>query len=125
MGLLADTAKKNSNFLKISKGEKIVCTYLSARVIPNTMDPTKESVQYKFSTEFGDKFWTNGNSKVMLFFDSINAGTIVIIKRLPWINKDKIEDTNKSTYEVGVYNPTKEINNPDDVKSPEEIEFNG
>lgn len=108
MGQLADTAKKNSNFLKINKGETIIATYLSARIIPSTMDPTKETVQYKFSTDFGDKFWTNGNSKIMLFFDGIQAGTKVRITRLPWLNKDGSEDTNKSTYEVVTNEPPKD-----------------
>lgn len=100
MGQLADTAKKNSNFLKIAKGESIHAKFLSYRIIPSTMDPTKETIQYKFNTEFGDKFWTNGNSTIMMFFDSIAEGTVVEITRKPWVNKDGTEDTNKSTYEV-------------------------
>lgn len=100
MGQLADTAKKNSNFLKISKGETIKAKYLSYRVVPSSMDPTKETVQYKFSTEFGDKFWTNGNSSIMIFFDGLATGSTVEITRNPWLNKDGTEDSNKSTYEV-------------------------
>lgn len=100
MGQLADTAKKNSNFLKLSKGESMEVTFLAFRVVPSTMDPTKETVQYKFGTEFGEKYWTNGNSSIMLFFDGFPAGRKVIITRSPWINKDGKEDSSKSTYEV-------------------------
>lgn len=100
MGQLADTAKKNSNFLKLAKGETIIVKYLSYRIIPSTMDPTKDTIQYKFSTEFGDKFWTNGNSQIMMFFDSLQLDTMVKIGRSPWINKDGTEDSNKSTYDV-------------------------
>ena len=100
MGALADTAKKNSNFFKIEKGETMVVTYVDYRIIPSTMDPTKDSVQYRFATEFGDKFWTNGSGPIMLFFDSIEKGTVVSITRAPWINKDGSEDTSKSTYVV-------------------------
>lgn len=100
MGALADTAKKNSNFLKINKGETMVVTYLSYRIVPSTLDPSKESVQYKFSTQFGDKYWNNGNSSIMLFFDSLKGGEVIRIIRKPWFNKDGKEDTNKSTYEV-------------------------
>lgn len=114
MGILSDTAKKNSNFLKINKNETVIVTYLSARIVPSNMDPTKETVQYKFSTEHGDKFWTNGTSKIMVFFDSIAFGTVVRITRLPWINKDGSENTNKSTYEVIFQS----------IKGPEDIVHN-
>lgn len=100
MGELADTARKNSNFLKINKHETVTVTYKGYRIIPSTMDPTKDSIQYKFDTEFGEKFWTNGNSQIMMFFDKLTAGTVVAITRKPWINKDKSEDSSKSTYEV-------------------------
>lgn len=100
MGELANTAKKNSNFLKISRHETVTVTYKGYRIIPNSMDPTKDSVQYKFDTEFGEKFWTNGNSQIMMFFDGLNPGAVVAITRNPWINKDKTEDASKSTYEV-------------------------
>ncbi len=100
MGQLADTAKKNSNFLKIEKGETVLVTFLSYRIVPSTMDPTKDTVQYKFSTEHGDKFWTNGNSAIMMFFDDLKAGSLVNITRKAWLNKDKTEDASKSTYEV-------------------------
>lgn len=100
MGQLADAAKKNSNFLKIDKGETVVVVYLGARLVPSTMDPTKESAQYKFSTEHGEKFWTNGNGAIMKFFDTLPLNTKVSITRNPWINKDKSIDSNKSTYEV-------------------------
>ena len=100
MGELANTAKKNSNFLKIARNETVTVTFKGYRIIPSTMDPTKDSVQYKFDTEFGEKFWTNGNSQIMMFFDNLQPGTVVAITRKPWINKDKTEDTSKSTYEV-------------------------
>lgn len=116
MGQLADTAKKNSNFLKISKGESIIVKYISARIIPSTMDPTKETIQYKFHTEFGEKFWTNGNSKIMMLFDTIPIGTTVKITRLPWINKDGSEDTNKSTYEVSSNKTPTNVTSPEDIQ---------
>lgn len=100
MGQLADTAKKNSNFLKLNKGETMCVKFLSFRVIPSTMDPTKDTVQYKFSTPHGEKFWTNGNSSIMMFFDELKPDSLVNISRKPWTNKDGSEDTNKSTYEV-------------------------
>lgn len=103
MGQLADTAKKNSNFLKMNKGETILVTFLSYRVVPSSLDPTKDTVQYKFSTEHGDKFWTNGNSSIMMFFDELAAGTKVLITREAWLNKDKTEDASKSTYKVSVF----------------------
>lgn len=100
MGELADTARKNSNFLKIEKHETVTATYLGFRKIPSTMDPAKDTIQYKFGTPFGEKFWTNGNSRIMLFFDKLQPGVVVAISRKPWINKDNSEDTSKSTYEV-------------------------
>lgn len=100
MGALADTAKKNSNFFKIERGESLIVKYLDYRIVPSTMDPTKDSVQYRFSTEHGDKFWTNGNGSIMLFFDTLTKGSMVRITRNPWINKDKTEDKSKSTYVV-------------------------
>lgn len=103
MGELANTAKKNSNFLKISKNETVTVTYMGYRIIPSTMDPTKDSVQYKFNTEYGEKFWTNGNSQIMMFFDTLKPGVVVAITRKPWINKDKSEDSSKSTYEVSEF----------------------
>ena len=68
MGELKDTARKNSNFLKITKGESVTVIYQGYRIVPSTMDPTKDTVQYKFDTEFGQKFWTNGNSAIMSLF---------------------------------------------------------
>lgn len=100
MGQLADTARKNSNFLKTVKGETVEVQFLGYRIVPSTMDPTKDSIQYKFQTPHGEKFWTNGNSEIMMFFDSIKTGTTVYITRRPWINRDKTEDTSKSTYIV-------------------------
>jgi hypothetical protein len=101
MGKLADAAKKNSNFLKIEKGETVIVSFVKARLIPSQQDPTKEVAQYCFDTEFGQKFWTNGNSKIMMFFDALKTGTKVSISRDKWINKtDGKEDTAKSTYVV-------------------------
>lgn len=101
MGELRNTAKKNSNFLKMEKGETVVVTYVDYRVIPSTMDPTKDTVQYKFATPDGDKFWTNGSSHVMYFFDDLPKGSIVKITRDKWFSKDgKTEDPNKSSYIV-------------------------
>lgn len=103
MGFLRDTAKKNSNFLKLEKGEEMVVTFLAARVIPSTMDPTKETVQYKLGTELGEKFWTNGNSAIMMFFDDIEPGTKIKIKRDVWLNKGGVEDPSKSSWLVEKY----------------------
>lgn len=104
MGLLADAAKKNSNFLILAKGESIEVTYLSVRLVPSTMDPTKDVAQYKFSTPHGDKFWTNGNGKIMTFFDTLEAGRIVRIKRDKAIKADGAEDSTKSVYTVEAVN---------------------
>lgn len=100
MGALRDAAKKNSNFLKLEKGEEIICTYLEYRIIPSTMDPTKETVQYKFHTPHGDKYWTNGNSAIMMLFDDLAPGATVRIKRDVWLNKQGIEDPTKSAWKV-------------------------
>ncbi len=115
MGLLADAAKKNSNFFKIEKGETSIVTYLGVRLVPGQLDPTKDVAQYKFATPHGEKFWTNGNGKIMIFFDNLPLGTEVEIKRLPWINKDKSIDSSKSTYEV------RDLSKPSD---PSEIVHN-
>lgn len=120
MGELANTAKKNSNFLKLEKGETAIVTYLSFRVVPSSMDPTKDTVQYKFATEHGDKFWTNGNSGIMMFFDDLKGGETIAIKRDAWINKDKSEDTSKSSYKVTLVD-NKIGQNPGNVINPEDI----
>lgn len=110
MGQLADAAKKNSNFLKLEKGETVTVVYLGVRLVPSQLDPTKEVAQYKFGTPHGEKFWTNGNSKIMMFFDTLPIGTEVSISRNPWKNKDGSFDSTKSTYEV------KNLTNPEDPK---------
>ena len=100
MGFLADTAKKNSNWLIINKGETALVRYLDARVVPNKQDPSKDAIQYKFSQDGKDKYWDNGNGKIMLFFDTLPKDSFVKISRNPWINKDGSEDTGKSQYVV-------------------------
>ena len=105
MGELANAAKKNSNFLKLEKNETVTVVFKGFRLIPSTMDPTKESAQYRFDTEFGEKFWTNGHGQIMNFFDKLTPGAVVAITRKPWLNKDKSEDSSKSTYEVVEVNP--------------------
>jgi|GEM_PF-4049440 hypothetical protein len=101
MGALADKAKQQSNFLILVKGEPAVrVKYLDFRFIPSQMDPTKEVAQYKFETEFGIKFWSNGNGKIMTIFDALQPGAVVEISRKASINKDGKEDSSKSTYEV-------------------------
>lgn len=112
MGQLADTARKNSNFLKIEKGETVTVTYLGVRLVPGQLDPTKDVAQYKFATTHGEKFWTNGNGKIMIFFDNLALGTEVSISRQKWINKDGKEDSSKSTYEVKLLG---------DIKEPSEL----
>lgn len=103
MGAAADAAKKNSNFLKLAKGETMVLEFDSYKIIPSNLDPTKDVIQVKFRTqEFGDKYWTNGNSAIMMTFDTMERGTKLRLTRGPWINKDGTEDTGKSSYAVQV-----------------------
>ncbi len=103
MGAAADAAKKNSNFLKIAKGEAMVLEFDSYRIIPSNLDPTKDVIQVKFRTkDFGDKYWTNGNSAIMMAFDTMSRGTKILLTRGAWINKDQTEDSSKSSYTVEV-----------------------
>lgn len=103
MGAAADAAKKNSNFLKMEKGESMVLEFDSYRIIPSNLDPTKDVIQCKFRTEhFGDKYWTNGNSKIMMIFDSMKSRTKIRLTRGKWLNKDGSEDPGKSSYEVEI-----------------------
>lgn len=100
MGELKDTAKKNSNFFKLEKGEEAIVTFLGFRIVPSTMDPTKDAAQFKLGTPYGEKYWTSSNSSIMMFFDSLKLNTLVKIKRDVWLNKDKSEDPSKSAWLV-------------------------
>jgi hypothetical protein len=101
MGALADKAKQQSNFLILEKGGPAVrVKYLDFRFVPSQLDPSKEVAQYKFETEFGIKFWTNGSGKVMNVFDKLQPGAVVEIIRKAAIGKEGKEDSSKSTYEV-------------------------
>jgi len=100
MGDLKNLAKRNSNFLKIDKGETVIVQYLSYRIIPSNLDPTKDTVQYRFNFEGKDKYWTNSNSTIMVFFDDLKQGTWVKITRGKWFSKDGVEDASKSSYAV-------------------------
>lgn len=123
MGALADTAKKNSNFFKIERGESMVVKYIDYRIVPSTMDPTKDAVQYKLGTPFGDKFWTNSNSSTMVLFDTLQKDTMVRITRNPWINKDKSEDKSKSTYTVEEVKEDINTPNTNKIINPEDIQW--
>jgi hypothetical protein len=101
MGALKDAAKRNSNFLQVEKGESVVCEYIGFRLGPNYKDPSKDSATYQFRVNGQDKYWTNSNAKIMLFFDNLNKHTWIRLMRGKWISKDTgVEDTSKSSYEV-------------------------
>lgn len=106
MGKLKDLAKSNSNFLKIEKGERIVVEYVDYRIVPNNLDPSKDAVLYHFRELGKDKYWTNGASNIMVFFDELPSGTLVEIHRDKFLTKQKdgdgnfIEDPGKSAYKV-------------------------
>lgn len=104
MGALADAAKKNSKFLMIAKGASAVVRYEGFQLIPNERDPDLQVAQYKLNEDGTNKYWKNGNSKIMMLFDKLPIGTWVRITRNPWINKDETEDTSKSTYIVDIAN---------------------
>jgi hypothetical protein len=100
MGQLSDTAKRNSNFLQIVKGESATVKYLGFKIVPSQQDPTKEVAQFKLEENGHTVFWTNGSGKILKFFDTIKPNDWVKISRNKWINKDGSEDTGKSTYEA-------------------------
>lgn len=104
MGDLARLSKSNSNFLKIDKGETVLVQYLDYRIIPSNLDPTKDTVQYRFEFDGKIKFWTNSSSGVMMVFDELKKGSWVKISRGKWITKDGKEDTSKSAYTAEVVN---------------------
>lgn len=100
MGELANAAKRNSNFLRIQKGETVLVRYDGYRLIPNKQDPNKEVAQYIVNDNGAKKFWDNSNSKIMFFFDVLPIGSWVKITRGKALTPDGLEDTTKSTYTV-------------------------
>ena len=86
-------------------GESVVVKYLDFKIIPSDRDPSKEIVQYKFSENGAEKYWKNGSSKIMSFFDETPKGSWVKLSRCPWLDKDGKVVEGKSNYEV---EPTEE-----------------
>lgn len=101
MGLLAQQAKKNSNWLMVNVGDSTVVKFIDFKVIPSTLDPTKETIQYRLLENGQEKYWTNGSGKVMLVFDTLVKGkSWVKISRSPWIDKAGVTVAGKSTWVV-------------------------
>lgn len=100
MGALADKANQQSKFLMIEKGGFEIVQYLDFRFVPSQRDPSIEVVQYKFMQGDREKYWTNGNSAVMRYMDTVPPRSFVKVSRNRWLNKDGREDTTKSAYSV-------------------------
>lgn len=99
MGILSQQAKKNSNWLILKIGESTVVKFLDFKIIPSTLDPTKETIQYKLLENGQEKYWTNGSGKVMQVFDPLVKGKDwVKISRTPFVDKAGKVDNNKSTW---------------------------
>jgi len=97
MGKLTDVAKSNSNWLKLDIGESTVVKFLDYDIVPNSMDPTKKSAQFKLEENGVPKYWTSGNSRVLKFFDGIKKNTWVKISRDVWLDKEgKVVDGKSS-----------------------------
>lgn len=103
MGALRDAAKNNSNFLLLEKGSFVIAEYVGFQLIPNMRDPSKQSALYEFREMGKQKFWTNGSSAIMFFFDDCPKGRLVKITRNAFFNKQGAEDPLKSSYEVELY----------------------
>lgn len=99
-GLLSDKAKQQSNWLLIEKGQMVVVRYLDFRFVPNKQDPSKEVVQYIVELDGSKKYWENASSRVMRVMDRIPKGSWISIEKGRWVNKDGIEDKQKSSYTV-------------------------
>jgi len=81
MGKLADWSKKNSKFLNLQDGESIKATYRGYKEVTSAFDPDKEAIRYKLDTKHGDKLWDTSAKGVALFFDDVEEGQQVLIKR--------------------------------------------
>ena len=101
MSELKNLAKRNSNWLQFNIGESVVVKYVDFKIIPSTLDPTKEVVQYKLLENGVEKYWTNGSGRIMGAMDGFTKGkTWIKLSRKPWLDKAGKVVEGKSSYEV-------------------------
>jgi len=79
MGKLSDWVDEKSDFLVIVDGESTKVIFLGYELTKSTFG--KETVRYKFDTEFGEKYWDSSAKNIALFFDKLKKGQKVRITR--------------------------------------------
>ena len=101
MGLLKDKAKAASKFFILEKGESAVVKFLSAKFIPNELDPTSEVLLVEVEEGGKSKFWKTANTGIWSLLDPVQKGDYIQIAKHKKINKNTgVEDTGKSRWEV-------------------------
>lgn len=81
MSELAKWVKKSSKFLKLADGETITAVFQEFKFVQSSFDVDKEVVRYTLETPDGEKLWETGSKSVAQFFDKIEPGQSVKIKR--------------------------------------------
>ncbi len=81
MGELNKWIKKSSKFLKLADGETITAVFREFKFIQSSFDADKEVVRYTLETPDGEKLWETGSKSVAQFFDKVEPGQSVKIKR--------------------------------------------
>lgn len=81
MGKLKDWAEEQSSFVTLEDGESITVVYKGYKVVPNSFDPDKTTVQYVLEIDGKRKFWSTGSAKVARALDALKEGTEITIRR--------------------------------------------
>ena len=67
-------------YLKVLPGEEVSAVYKGFKVVPSTLDPTKETFRYILELDNREKFWDNSKTAIAFVFDQCGEGDIVLIK---------------------------------------------